>query len=282
MKKLFAVLVLICVIPASSVFSQEPTTISYDAVVTQAWNPNASYFAPGTRVVVSYTLDPSVPDSNGDGKLGYFPNGVVALSVSFPDLGIFAIAGSAGALQTFDNTLDTTSGKTSDQVFFWGGPLSSADWPDDGPVINSIEVDFLSNFVISPPDPTMLLNDDMPLFRLPTTDAFILLTTSDGVTKVSFQEIIPPPPSDYIETILDEIDLAVSDGILSPGQANGLSTKLREAIASLDLGETRDACNQLQAFINQVNAFIRARKLTRDEGQRLIDAAEEVRIQIGC
>lgn len=47
-------------------------------------------------------------------------------------------------------------------------------------------------------------------------------------------------------------------------------------------GNTRAACNQLRAFLNQVDAFINAGVLPPDKGQELIDAAQAVRNQIGC
>jgi hypothetical protein len=109
MKQAFAVLALILVIPASSAFSQ-PTTISYDAVVTYSWGLHATVFSVGDEVVISYTLDPSVADINpnpGDPVAGSFPNAVLALSVSFPSIGVSAVAGAAGKAQTFDNVVDT-------------------------------------------------------------------------------------------------------------------------------------------------------------------------------
>lgn len=89
-------------------------------------------------------------------------------------------------------------------------------------------------------------------------------------------------PQDAIELLVDNVDVLSDGGQLTHGQAAGLKAKLEAAIASLNHGNTGAACNQLQAFINQVNAFINARKLSQSEGQELIDAAEAAQDQAGC
>jgi hypothetical protein len=65
----------------------------------------------------------------------------------------------------------------------------------------------------------------------------------------------PEPPANIVR------DLAAS-GVLNQGNANALLAKLNAA-----------AINQLQAFINQVQALVQSRRLTAEQGQALIDAA---------
>jgi hypothetical protein len=79
-----------------------------------------------------------------------------------------------------------------------------------------------------------------------------------------------------------DVRTLVSEGVLKPGQRDGLLAKLAAAIPSLDGGRTNAACNQLQAFVNQVSGLVRAKQLSAAAGQELIDAAESVRSQIGC
>ncbi|WP_179865948.1 hypothetical protein [Bacillus pseudomycoides] len=59
-------------------------------------------------------------------------------------------------------------------------------------------------------------------------------------------------------------------GVLIAGQTNSLIVNLNAA------------CNQLQAFINEVNGLINAGVLTSTQGQPLIDCATLIRNQIGC
>lgn len=161
--------------------------LSYDAVVTFSGGIHSSLFPAGERVLISYTLDPLVADSNSDSQRGLFDSPVLSLSVSFVDLGIFANSGSAGRAQTFNNVVDSGSGRLSDQVFLFGGPISSAS-SLGGESINFLEVDFLSDFVTLPNEPSMLSSDALPLFELPIIDAFLFLGTSSGFTSVHFEE----------------------------------------------------------------------------------------------
>jgi predicted extracellular nuclease len=73
--------------------------------------------------------------------------------------------------------------------------------------------------------------------------------------------------------IMDEVRLLVDAGILNKGQGNALSMTLGTAIASLDKGNVNPSRNRLNAFTNQVEAFIRVGILSEAEGQPLIDAA---------
>ncbi len=160
-------------------------TIGYDAVVTSADGPHSAVFTEGETLGISYTLDPLVVDSNGDPQQGIFGSAVLSLSVSFPTIGVSAIAGPAGAAQTFDNVLDAPTGTLSDQVFFFGGPISSTSLLGGEP-ISAIGVDFLSDFVAPPAEPIILASDALPLFSLPIIDAFVELNTASGVTYVHF------------------------------------------------------------------------------------------------
>ena len=81
---------------------------------------------------------------------------------------------------------------------------------------------------------------------------------------------------------MDDVRNLVTENLLSQGQADGLMNKLTAAIQSLNGAGANAACNQLRAFVNQVNAFINAGMLSEGTGQALIDTAESVRPRIGC
>ena len=62
-------------------------------------------------------------------------------------------------------------------------------------------------------------------------------------------------------------------GALNKGQANALTAKLEAAIQQLAKGNNTSAANQLQAFINQVNAFVKSGILSETDAQSLLAAA---------
>jgi hypothetical protein len=125
-------------------------------------------------------------------------------------------------------------------------------------------------------------------------------TLQDGVTPVtqdqrgvsrpqgglcdvgSYEFIGLGTPQQVINLIIDDVEELVNTGVLNSGQGNSLISKLQAAIAALNQGNTTAACNELQAFINQVNALISAGVLTPAQGQPLIGAANDLRNKIGC
>lgn len=188
MKRTLVILAVVVGAPVASAFSQ--TTISFNASVTSANGTDAAVFPAGSSLAVWYTLDPGVANLNGDPSAGYFPNAVLSLSTSFPGLGVSANAGAAGPVQTFDNYVDM-SGTWSDQVFFFGGPISSASLLGGAP-IDSVEVDFLSGFLVPPDEPLLLSGDALPLSRLSGAQNFVILHTANGYTYVHFEVLETP------------------------------------------------------------------------------------------
>ena len=83
-------------------------------------------------------------------------------------------------------------------------------------------------------------------------------------------------PEAQIDRIIDEVNNLFSTGNFNDGETKSLIVKLEGALQKLDKGNTNAACNQLGAFINQVNALINSGRLTFEEGEQLIFAAEAV------
>ena len=64
---------------------------------------------------------------------------------------------------------------------------------------------------------------------------------------------------------------------LKQGQENSLTKKLDAAIKHLEKDRTRGACQKLNDFIDQVNAFVSSGVLDPVDGQDLIHQAEDIR-----
>ena len=69
---------------------------------------------------------------------------------------------------------------------------------------------------------------------------------------------------------------------LSQGNKNSLTAKLQAAQSSLAAGNTTAACNQLDAFSNEVQAKLKSGALTTQEAKALLDSIMEVKTVIGC
>ena len=70
--------------------------------------------------------------------------------------------------------------------------------------------------------------------------------------------------------IADQVTNLVTTGALSSQNGNALIAKLNNAIVNLDSEKTIAGVNQLDAFINQTNAFLKSGKLDSIEAQTLI------------
>jgi hypothetical protein len=68
---------------------------------------------------------------------------------------------------------------------------------------------------------------------------------------------------------------------LPHGIENSLLTKLQDALTALSASDTATACDSLRAFINQCSAQS-GKALTEEQAGQLINAATELRTELGC
>jgi len=86
-----------------------------------------------------------------------------------------------------------------------------------------------------------------------------------------------------IEDPIAQVHALVENGTLTHDQGDGLIKKLAQVLlAKLDADQTGAACNQLDAFISQVNGFINSGALAPGQGQALIDAVNALKTNLGC
>jgi hypothetical protein len=71
-------------------------------------------------------------------------------------------------------------------------------------------------------------------------------------------------------------------GDVKDGQKNSLQVKLNAAADSYQRGDTGAACNQLNAFINEVDADLKGGRLTTGEAGTLTDSARLTQRSMGC
>ena len=79
-----------------------------------------------------------------------------------------------------------------------------------------------------------------------------------------------------IDLLIDQVDALEEDGVINGGQANSLRAKLKAAQKSAANGRVGPTVNQINAFINEVDALMAAGLLSPEEGERLISLAEEI------
>jgi hypothetical protein len=94
--------------------------------------------------------------------------------------------------------------------------------------------------------------------------------------------VIEIPPEQEAKDWRDSIPPMVNDGTLNEGQGNSLIVKIDQVIIYLNAGKVKQACNLLNAIINQVESFINEGVLTLGQGQPLIDKANNLSMELGC
>jgi hypothetical protein len=87
-------------------------------------------------------------------------------------------------------------------------------------------------------------------------------------------------PSQSIQGLISQVQALQPP--LNGQQGQGLISKLNAALTAIQNGNTNVACNKLNDFISQVNAYINNGTLTQAQGQPLIVAANNIRTSLGC
>jgi hypothetical protein len=90
-----------------------------------------------------------------------------------------------------------------------------------------------------------------------------------GSTSALFTQTVLSAQQE-LSLIITQVQAMVTSGALDSGNANALTTKLNNAITSLNSGNTIAGDNQLNALIKQTNAFVKAGKLDSTDAQTLI------------
>ena len=87
--------------------------------------------------------------------------------------------------------------------------------------------------------------------------------------------------SDSITDQLNDLVALVQSFNLPDGTEASLRSKLQDALAAIDASDTATACDSLTALINASQAQS-GKKLTADQVKQLVDAATQVKADLGC
>jgi hypothetical protein len=94
---------------------------------------------------------------------------------------------------------------------------------------------------------------------------------SIGGSRSTSLSLVVLTPAQAIPAVIDTIGSLQGAGVLNQGQANSLIVKLNHAIDSLNTKPGQPtACNQLQAFVNEVHAYVSAGILTPAQADSLL------------
>jgi YVTN family beta-propeller protein len=112
-----------------------------------------------------------------------------------------------------------------------------------------------------------------------TSDNTVVATVAVGNGPFGVA-VRPTTEACTIEAVRDHVEALVAAAKLSQAEGHALSVKLEAALRLLERGKTRAAGNVIGAFLNQVGALVRSRRLSDADAGPLRDQAACVRTQL--
>lgn len=259
--------------PAGVVLSGNPVTLTAVASggtppYTYAWTKNGAPFATTQTITDTPSLGNTTYAVTVTDSLGAVTN-TASTVVSVYD---FTVVGSPTSLQVLTSGMNTyaiteslvvgspTTGLPSIALSLSGLPSGAT--PNFSPASGSA-AGFTSTLTIT-------------TINAPPGNYVLTLTGTDGRpliggTRTAILNLTILTPAQAIPNTIDAVNALNAAGVLNKGQAHSLIVKLQHAIDSLNSKpDQRTACNQLQAFVNEVNAYVRSGKLTPAQGDQLL------------
>ena len=207
----------------------------------------------------------SAPVGGGFRNVGYatLNNTIVANSTLGSDVVNFNyLAGSSNLVEDGSDGLPDTV--TGDPIL---GPLAN----NGGPTLTYALM--TGSPAINAGDNALAIN---PLTNAPLTTDQRGLARFVGTVDIGAFEVQTVPPLTLINTLRNYVLALVDSGILNKGQGNSLIAKLDGAAQQLLNNKTTPTINKLQAFINEVKALVKSKKLPAVDGQFMINLATAV------
>jgi hypothetical protein len=100
--------------------------------------------------------------------------------------------------------------------------------------------------------------------------------TSDHQININAVPVNSQSEYDDLMNLISKIESLETNGIISPDAANALISKVKNAIKSIQKGNSQAVSGLLKAFVNEVNSYITGGILTMDQGQLLTEVVEYV------
>ena len=112
-----------------------------------------------------------------------------------------------------------------------------------------------------------------------TSDNTVVATVAVGEGPLGVA-VTPTTEACTIVALLDHVEALVAAGKLSRAEGHALSVKLEAALHLLERGKTKAAGNVIGAFLNQVGALVRSRRLSDADAGPLSEQAACARTQL--
>jgi hypothetical protein len=109
----------------------------------------------------------------------------------------------------------------------------------------------------------------------------VTVTDDDTGAGTRTAQVTVVSPGDAVQALVEKVGALESAGTITHGESQALGASLDAAAKSLAKGNTGPAANQLEAFINKVEAQQRSGRLSNADAAALIAYARRVIASIG-
>lgn len=247
----------------------DAVTVDYPVIVTGASGEHAAGIEIGQRAWLSYTLDPSVPNSDPGGDRGVYYGGVRTLTVVLAGQSLAWNTG-AGAVFVYNDVNDPPT----DQVFFNGFDV---DKPLGGDALSHIELSFLKGYDGDPAD--MIDSVQMPLEPLVSTDTAISFYSMSDITMVNFR-------IDLMPEFIDQARVQIVFLAGSPNTGRGAARLLNSVVDAIETAWAEDgktaACAKVDVAERAVRLMVRLRRVQEAEAGDLRAAINAMTAELDC
>jgi hypothetical protein len=108
-----------------------------------------------------------------------------------------------------------------------------------------------------------------------------IFTVGNHIYSFTFQLPSSPPPSPSPAAQINDLIALVRSFGLGSALESSLVSKLQNALAAVNAGDTATACSSLTSFIKQVQSQSN-KKITADQKTQLINSANQIKANLGC
>lgn len=105
-------------------------------------------------------------------------------------------------------------------------------------------------------------------------------TIGGGSSSIGTVFELAATPQDGVQIAIDQVNALYSQSVLNSGQDNSLVKELEHAIQMMNAGKIDGAVGNLKSFISEVQDLESSRVLTYDQATALINAANNVIVEL--
>jgi large repetitive protein len=248
-----------------------------------SFNGGASSDPEGTALLYAWNFGDGSPAATGATPSHvYADNGVYTVTLTVSDGSLTSSATTTATIANVAPSVSAIAGATLQpgQTYTAGGSFT-----DPGADSWVASVDYGDG---SGTQPLSLSGNAFTLGHTYTASGTFVVTVivadDDGDAGTSHASVVveaaAQTPEEQIAALSNLVNDLQASGVLSPPNSNSLGSSLDGALSKLAGGDVAGAINNLQTFVKKVEGLVKTGRMTQEEAQPLLDAANALLAQL--